>query len=207
MAGPTADDQKDKTDTSTSAGGLERIRRNAERLFPALARIPVTATYAGLRAATEHRDYQIHFYPDQNYITVGGIRSTGLSGSLGIAPYVLAGLRDMGWKAERVRDYPKIKPHNLGEAFERPYQSQEYIRENPDYGRIVCHCERVSRAEIEDALNSDVPARDIDGLRRRTRASMGRCQGFHCQAALDAVLREANPSYAEDRVKKGGQDD
>ena len=114
LAGPTADDQDDKTDTRSTADGLQRIRENAERLIPELARQPVTATYAGLRAATEHRDYQIHFHDDRRYITVGGIRSTGLTGSLGIASYVLEGLIDMGMKIEQVREYPELEPRNLG---------------------------------------------------------------------------------------------
>jgi glycerol-3-phosphate dehydrogenase len=79
---------------------------------------------------------------------------------------------------------------NIGEAYPRPYQEAERIDEDPAYGEIVCFCERVSRGEIRDALSSPVPPCDLDGLRRRTRAVMGRCQGFYCGAAVDAMLRE-----------------
>jgi glycerol-3-phosphate dehydrogenase len=80
---------------------------------------------------------------------------------------------------------------NIGEAGLRPYQSAEMIAANPDYGRVVCHCERVTRGELVDAARSTIPARTIDGLRRRTRALQGRCQGFHCHANVAAILAQA----------------
>ena len=66
----------------------------------------------------------------------------------------------------------------------RPYQDAGRIAADPDYGRIVCHCERVTRGEIRDALASTVPPADTDGLRRRTRVLNGRCQGFYCAATV-----------------------
>lgn len=79
---------------------------------------------------------------------------------------------------------------NLGEAFPRPYQRAEWIAADPQYGDIVCFCERVSRGEIRDALASSLPPSDVDGLRRRTRAMMGRCQGFYCGAHVEALLED-----------------
>jgi glycerol-3-phosphate dehydrogenase len=67
------------------------------------------------------------------------------------------------------------------------------IAADPDYGRIVCHCERVTRGEIRDALASTVPPADLDGLRRRTRAQNGRCQGFYCAATVAALMAELPP--------------
>jgi len=78
----------------------------------------------------------------------------------------------------------------LGEAQVRPYQREDLLAADPDHGRIVCHCERVSAAEITAALNSPVPPVDLAGLSRRTRAGHGRCQGFYCGAALRARLAE-----------------
>ena len=72
----------------------------------------------------------------------------------------------------------------------------ERIVENPEYGRIVCFCERVTRGEILDALAAPIPPVDLDGLRRRTRALMGRCQGFFCGAQVAAML--GNASEARD---------
>ena len=83
---------------------------------------------------------------------------------------------------------------NIGEAGLRAHQRDDLIERDAEYGRIVCFCERATSGEIRDALASDVPAVDLDGLRRRTRAHMGRCQGFFCGAELAARLdaREAS---------------
>jgi NADPH-dependent 2,4-dienoyl-CoA reductase/sulfur reductase-like enzyme len=80
---------------------------------------------------------------------------------------------------------------NIGEAWLRPYQKAELVEKNPDYGQIVCHCERVSLGELSDAIHSDIPATTLDALRRRTRAMQGRCQGFNCHASLVLSLRGA----------------
>jgi glycerol-3-phosphate dehydrogenase len=77
---------------------------------------------------------------------------------------------------------------NLGEAFPRPYAEPERIAADPEYGRVVCFCERVTRGEVRDALASPIPPVDLDGLRRRTRVLMGRCQGFACGANVAALL-------------------
>ena len=96
LAGPTADDIEDRSDTATTAAGLAAVLTAGHRILPALAGEEVTATYAGLRAATEHRDYQIHVDGDRRYARVAGIRSTGLSASLGIAEFVAAQLGEAG---------------------------------------------------------------------------------------------------------------
>jgi glycerol-3-phosphate dehydrogenase len=80
---------------------------------------------------------------------------------------------------------------NIGEAYPRPYQRDDWIAADPEYGAIVCFCERVSRGEIRDALASPLPPGDLDGLRRRTRAGMGRCQGFYCGAQVAALMAGA----------------
>jgi glycerol-3-phosphate dehydrogenase len=82
---------------------------------------------------------------------------------------------------------------NLGEAGVRPYQDAARIAADPAYGQIVCHCERVTRGEIRDALASLVPPAGLGGLRRRTRAMNGRCQGFYCAAAVSRLFAGARP--------------
>jgi glycerol-3-phosphate dehydrogenase len=76
----------------------------------------------------------------------------------------------------------------IGQAGTRPYQDAGRIAADPDYGRIVCHCERVTRGEIRDALASTLPPADTDGLRRRTRVLNGRCQGFYCAATVARLM-------------------
>jgi glycerol-3-phosphate dehydrogenase len=185
MVGPTAEDVPRKDDTSSTAAGLEYLRAEAARIVPGLLDFEVTAVYVGLRAATEHADYQIAF--EDGYACVGGIRSTGLSASMAIAEHVREGL-ELAAAARAQR--PRVRMPNLGEAFPRPYQRADLIASDPEYGRVVCFCERVTRGEIRDALASPVPPVDLDGLRRRTRAHMGRCQGFFCGAQLAHMLAE-----------------
>lgn len=84
----------------------------------------------------------------------------------------------------------------IGESGIRPYQDAARIKADPEYGRLVCHCERVSRGEIRDALASTLPPADIDGLRCRTRVLNGRCQGFYCAATVSALLAAGHHGQA-----------
>ncbi|RFC70549.1 FAD-dependent oxidoreductase [Streptomyces sp. AcE210] len=189
LLGPTAEDLDDKTATMTTADGLDGLLTKGRRILPALVDEEVTAVYAGLRAATEHDDYRIRCHEGRRYVTVGGIRSTGLTASMAIAAYV-AGLiaeADPGLDLKKPVEPPPVHMPNLGEAFPRPYQRADLIATDPAYGTIVCHCERVTRGEIRDALISTVPPASLEGLRRRTRARGGRCQGFYCGAAVRAL--------------------
>jgi glycerol-3-phosphate dehydrogenase len=189
MLGPTAEDLPDKTTTATSEGGFDYLLSKGRKLMPALLEEEVTAAYAGLRAATEHDDYLIEVDEPHRYVVVGGIRSTGLTSSMAIAEYVRELLGNAGLPLiERVDLPPAPRVPNLGEAFLRPYQDDDRIAADPAYGSIVCFCERVSAGEIRDALNSTIPPSDLDGLRRRTRATNGRCQGFYCGAEVGALL-------------------
>ncbi|MET8771808.1 FAD-dependent oxidoreductase [Streptomyces sp. NPDC004658] len=194
LLGPTAEDLRDKRATGSTADGLSALRDKGRRVLPDLLEEEVTAVYAGLRAATGHEDYRITAHPGQAYVTVGGIRSTGLTASLAIAAHVTDLLADGGLDLGPVREPDPVTMPNLGEAFPRPYQRPDLIAADPEYGTLVCHCERVSRGEIRDALASTVPPRSLEGLRRRTRARAGRCQGFYCGAAVRELFeRGARP--------------
>jgi glycerol-3-phosphate dehydrogenase len=188
LLGPTAEDVRDKSDTSSTAQGLAYLRTEAERIMPELLRHEVTAVYVGLRAATEHADYQVSVHAPEGYVRVAGIRSTGLTASMAIAEHVRDELGAAGLPLRRRPELPRVEMPNIGELAPRPYQQAERIAEDPEYGRIVCFCERVTRGEIRDALASPIPPVDLDGLRRRTRARMGRCQGFYCGATVAALL-------------------
>ena len=192
LLGPTADDVDDKTDRSTTAKGLVSLLEAGARILPGLAGHEVTATYVGLRAATEHRDYQLRVHADQRYVCAGGIRSTGITGSLAIAEWVREALGAGGLDLAGSPQPIALRMPNIGEFGSRPYQDERLIGRSPDFGRIVCFCERVTRGEIDGALRSPIPPVDPDGLRRRTRALMGRCQGFFCGAEIAGLLRDAD---------------
>lgn len=188
LLGPTAEDLPDKTATQTTADGLEMLIGKGREILPQLLDEEVTATYSGLRAATEHSDYQIELDATLRYLCLGGIRSTGISGAMGIAEYGVDLLRDAGLNLNLKDEFKTVKLPTIGQADIRPYQDAEMIARNASYAEIVCHCERVSRGELIDAMNAIIPANSLDALRRRTRASQGRCQGFNCHAALIKTL-------------------
>lgn len=184
LVGPTAEETEDRSRATVTRSELQMLLAKAAELLPALADMPVTATYAGLRPATEFKDYRIRHEPDMNWVTVGGIRSTGLTAALGIARHV-AGLLGASGAATAPQKMP-----NLAENLPRDWTS-------PGYGEIGCHCEMVTRREIEAALAGPFPPGDLGGLKRRTRSAMGRCQGFNCLGRIEELTRgRLNPDIA-----------
>ncbi len=180
LVGPTAEEQDDRDHATVERPQIEALIARGVRMLPPLAGESVTALYAGLRPATQFKDYRIEALPDRHWITVGGIRSTGLTGSLGIAQHA-AGLYARHFGTLRETAAPIWTPvPNLAEHLPRRHSE-------PGYGEIVCHCELATRAEIEAALSGPLPATDLGGLKRRTRATMGRCQGFYCSARVAAI--------------------
>ncbi|NIZ63440.1 FAD/NAD(P)-binding oxidoreductase [Sedimentitalea sp. CY04] len=181
LLGPTAEEQQDRNVATVEREMLEGLIATGTEMLPGLAGHSVTATYAGLRPATQFKDYQISAEPGKNWIGVNGIRSTGLTAALGIAAFVeklcsetYSDIAD--FRPAPIPDWPVMPV--LAEHGKRAYQQG-------DGTEIVCHCERVTRGEIEAALDeSDVPARSLGGLRRRTRVMMGRCNGFYCSARV-----------------------
>lgn len=196
MLGPTAEDLTDRTDTSTSEEGFAFLLSKGQQLMPRLLEEEVTATYAGLRAASDYPDYLIEVDADSRYVLVGGIRSTGLTSGMAIAEYVDQQLRQTGRLELTPREELPAPPQmpNIGEAFLRPYQDQARIAADSAYGKIVCFCERVTAGEIRDTFRSPIPPSTLDGLRRRTRAHNGRCQGFFCGAEVTELLQTCGES-------------
>lgn len=197
LVGPTAEEQDDRRRAAVDAATLKRLIAQAVAIVPGLEGIGVTATYAGLRPATELKEYRIAKDDGLRLITVGGIRSTGLTSALGIAEHVAemqAGEAEARMPADERIEVWTPAP-NLAEHAERDWA-------RPGAGEIVCHCELVTRREIEAALGGPLPARDFGGLKRRTRAGMGRCQGFYCHGRIASLTagRFAAPLAMEDRV-------
>lgn len=194
LVGPTAEEQKSRDDASVKKETLQALQQKGEEIVPALRNCPITATFAGIRPATEFKDYCIKQYKKEHYISVGGIRSTGLSAALGIAKRVFADYQNAGndHKAPEKISYPSVLP--LAETEKRDWQQA-------DNEGIVCHCEWVTQREIKTALSGKMPANSLPGLKRRTRVTMGRCQGFYCAARLAKLTEGAfkeKPSRIED---------
>lgn len=177
LVGPTAEEQDDRSHASVDQATLQGLVRRGVEILPALAGHEVTAVYAGLRPATEEKDYRIRDDLAPDYICVGGIRSTGLSAALGIARHVLR----LAGRAEATRP-EAVWPVMPNISVDGPRDWQR-----PGHDGIVCHCELVTRREIEAALTGPMAVGGLAGLKRRTRATLGRCQGFYCSAELARI--------------------
>src|SRR6218665_740998 len=191
LVGPTAEEQEDRSRATVERAALQRLIDKAGQLLPALRTMPVTAVYAGLRPASEKKEYRLHLQADAGYFAVGGIRSTGLTAALGLAAHVFAPLRPCPPHPTPppplpapARGFGPPPPPGLAPRGRTRAGPRGRDWEKPGDNDIVCHCERVTRREIEAALTGPVPALDLGGLKRRTRVCMGRCQGFHCAARV-----------------------
>ncbi|MBB5374166.1 NAD(P)/FAD-dependent oxidoreductase [Acidocella aromatica] len=185
LVGPTAEEQDSRDHAAVDEETLRMLVDKAVELVPSLEGMGVTAVYAGVRPATERKEYRVRHETARNYIVLGGIRSTGLTAALGLARHA--------WKLyarmhERLTNPIWPQAPRLAEHCPRDWQT-------PGYGEIVCHCEMVTQREIEVTLTGPLPAQDYNGLKRRTRAGMGRCQGFYCNARVAEMTagRFANP--------------
>ncbi len=181
LVGPTAEDQESRTDSRTVKETLRDLQEKAFRIVPALREHKIVATFAGLRPASDAPGYRVMVNEAQNWITVGGIRSTGLTASLGLAKHIWK-LHDTRY-ADAPPEVPMVTTPNISVFAERDYERE-------GYGRIVCHCEHVTEREIREALRGESGAGTWGGLKRRTRAGMGRCQGFNCAADVARIIEE-----------------
>lgn len=180
LVGPSAEDQNSRDDTSVDAKILSRLKSVGQSVLPQLSQHQVTAVYAGIRPATQARDYQIHMDEKRHYLCIGGIRSTGLSAALGIAQLA----------SEKIFDHFSVSPPTGSIPWPTVPKISEFDERDwmlPGNGGIVCHCELVTRREIQNALQGRLPAKSLGGLKRRTRVTMGRCQGFYCSAELSEI--------------------
>ena len=206
LLGPTSVDMEDKDDKSTTPEGLARvIKECGENLS---CPVPVggksITSFCGLRAVGSTGDFIINSNVE-NVINVAGIESPGLSSAPAIAEYVRNLLSENGLVLNEKSDFDPIREpkHHFREASVE--EKNEIIKKDPSYGRIICRCETVSEGEILDAIRSNPPARDIDGVKRRTRSGMGRCQGGFCGPyVMELIAKERNVAF-ESVTKSGGE--
>jgi len=191
IVGPTAEDIPDKDDKATTYDGLEKVKAGARRTYPGLPLAKVITEFSGLRAhETTVGDFILGEAPDApRFFNAVGVESPGLTSAPAIgvwmAEKVSAALgatrknpdvisKDVSW-------WPKtreMKPEELAELVER----------DPSFGRVICRCEEVTEGEIRAAIRARVGARTLDGIKRRTRSGMGRCQGGFCTPRLIEIL-------------------
>lgn len=196
LLGPTAEEQADRLHAEINEEVMKDLINRGLRILPSLKNYSITAAFAGLRPATEEKDYRISHVPEKPWICVAGIRSTGLTAALGIAQYV-----EYIWR-ENYPDLFKVTSPKTVKWPKMPLLSEYSIHGDRDFkkpgnGGIVCHCERVTEREIMATFDSDIPPECLAGLRRRTRAMMGRCNGFFCGHRITEMM--ANELRSKER--------
>lgn len=203
LAGPTSVDMEDKEDNSTHQEGFANIIREANENVNGIPFNKTITSFCGLRAAGDTGDFIINSNV-KNFVNVAGIESPGLSASPAIAEYVMNILKEQGMECNEKADYNPIrKPaHAFREASIE--EKNEIIKKNPAYGKIVCRCETVTEGEILEAIRTNPKPRDLDGVKRRTRAQMGRCQGGFCGPQIVEMLANELGIAYEEVTKFGG---
>ena len=206
--GPTAIEVSDREDASTTAEGCDAL---FDKFAPVLERLKpgyekpdkgkIIARFAGCRAATYKEDFIIE--PSRKVrglVHVAGIQSPGLASAPAIAERVREIIREE--RHPSINDkFDPVRRRQVRFSELDLSQQDELIRANPLYGHIVCRCENVSEAEVVRALHGDIPARSFDGVKRRTRAGQGRCQGGFCTPRIvEIASREMN--IGKERVLK-----
>lgn len=196
LVGPNAVDMEDKEDISTSSEGLEQVIEEGRKSIPVFSMKEVITSFTGLRASNVGGDFIINS-PVPNAVNAAAIDSPGLSSALAISEMLIDMLKCMGLilKAKKFNPYRKIKKRF---AEMDNTERAEAIKENPLYGRVICRCETVTEAEIVDAIRRPAGARTVDGVKRRVRAGMGRCQGGFCMPRVVEILsRELKIPYKD----------
>ena len=204
LLGPTSVDMEDKENKDTTQGGFAEIIQKAMENVKEVEWGKTITSFCGLRAVGSTGDFIIHSTA-KGCIQVAGIESPGLSASPAIAEYVEKMLKEQGLVLEEKADFDPIRPsaHAFREASIE--EKNRMIRENPAYGRIVCRCETVTEGEILEAIRRNPKARDLDGVKRRTRAQMGRCQGGFCGPAITELLAKEMGIAYQEVTKFGGK--
>lgn len=203
LVGPTAVDIEDKEGTDTTMQGIEEIRRKAARSVKDIPFRQVITGFAGLRAHEAGHEFIIKEVEDApGFIDCAGIESPGLTS----APAIGRMAAELAKKVLDLKENPAFcgaRKGILNPAELTAKERNELIRKNPAYGRIVCRCEMISEGEILDAIHRPLGATTMDGIKRRTRAGMGRCQAGFCTPKTMEILERELKIRQEEITKNG----
>lgn len=206
LIGPNACDVEDKEDVNTTTTGLSEVYTGALKLVPDLAqyRNRIITYFSSLRPETGTGDFIIRSYDEpKGFVNVAGIRSPGLTSAPAIAEMVIDLIRESGIDLiEKERFISNREPINHAIHELDISRAERLISEDSNYGHVICRCEHISEAEIVEAIRRG--ATTIDGVKFRTRASMGRCQGGFCTPHIIRILAKELGIPPTEVTKKGG---
>lgn len=193
ILGPSSDNLEDPDDLSTTEEMLNLAGSGAKKLVPSVNIWNSIRNFAGMRAVSDTGDFLIKEADDTpRFIDVSGIKSPGLTAAPAIAVYVIELLREKGLE---LKDRTNFNPIVKRKVFMDlpPVEQKQLLMEDSRYGRIICRCENITEGDILDSIHRPVGARTIDGVKRRCRPGMGRCQGGFCSSKVQGILsRELN---------------
>lgn len=204
LIGPTALDVDSKEDIDTTPDGLDLVVSKATKTIPSLNVRGAITSFAGLRSHPTTDDFIVEFSAkNDHFVNVAGIESPGLSAAPAIAEMVAKMVAE---KAELTEKSDFVGTRKAPVKFREmsAEEREELVKNNKAYGRIVCRCETVTEGEIIDAIHSPVGVRDVDGIKRRTRAGMGRCQSGFCGSKVVEILARELDLPMNEITKFGG---
>ncbi len=205
LLGPSAEDIDDPLDTETTQEGLDAVMDRVRLTWPKVSLRTNITNFSGVRAHEKGGDFilgPVEGCPGA-YEAVG-IESPGLSSAPAIGKALAELIAKDGGLKEKAEIVPYRKPAKPFREM-NPEEQQRALEENPLYGSIICRCEVITEAEIVAAAHRPVPATHIDGVKRRTRAGMGRCQGGFCSPRVAAIISRETGIPLEDITKNGGR--
>ena len=205
IVGPTAIDIKDKEGTNTTQDGMDLLQEKANKTVKNLPIRQVITSFAGLRAHEIEGDYVIGEHEDAlGFFDCAGIESPGLTASPAIGVHI-AGLIQAKANFNKKPDFSPIRKGVKNPKLLSLEERNQLIQKEPSYGTIICRCEMISEGEILDAIHRPLGATTLDGVKRRTRAGMGRCQSGFCSPRTMEIL-ERELGVKADEIRKSGVD-
>jgi len=205
LLGPSAKDTEDREDTAVTSEGLSHISALGMRSFPHIRLKDAITQFAGIRAVSGTHDFIIEPSEKQKgFIHVAGISSPGLTAAPAIARHVLNLLSGEGLALEEKKSFDPVRKSIPAFARLPVSERNALVKKNPLYGKIICRCESVSEAEIIESIRRPAGATTLDGVKRRVRPGMGRCQGGFCSSAVLEILAKELGRPLQDITKNGG---
>ncbi len=195
LLGPDAVETPEREDVGTEKSSVDGVFAKQSRVCPSLSKGSVIAYFAGVRAPTYEEDFLIERSSKvRNLVHVAGIQSPGLTAapafSKDVAQMVKECLEESGDMVELNDSFDPVRPKPVRAKNLTDSHRDELIKQDPDYGKIVCRCEEISLGEIKQAIRNPLGVHTIDGVKRRVRAGMGRCQGGFCMPIITRVIAE-----------------
>ena len=194
--GPNADLVDDFGYYGVSQKNMDYLAESASRLWPHINKADYIRNYSGILPKWVDnngviQDFKIEIKDDlaPNAINLVGIESPGLTAAVPIARYAIGLMKER----EELKENPDFNPRRKGIArFENLSKEEQarIIKENPDYGEVICRCEKVTKAEILQAIHNPLGVNTMVGIKYRTRSMMGRCQGGYCQMRIEQMIEE-----------------